>query len=116
MSIEMTQAQQEAFFASVADDVGETGVGEAIDAKDTLAKALVLNGAPIPDAAARVVEYLHWSLGPARASRIVKRQLALRLRQNVGFSGRLVDAIKALATIENREASLFGAMGKGGDK
>lgn len=108
--------QQLAFSEDFASELSGIDGDEVLEAKSHLAKALVLNGASIPDSAARAIEYLYWSLGPVRAGRIVKRQLALRIRQNTGFADYIVNAIKALATIENKEASLFGSMGKGGDK
>lgn len=87
--------------------------GYELDAKGQLAKALVLAGGAISDDAARCIEYLFWALGPELALPIVQRQLEIKMRQNTGFARYIVDGIKALATMENREASLFGVMGKG---
>lgn len=102
--------------AQMARMMGQSGaVGSddfAMDAKAQLAKALVDNAAALSDDYVKIEAYLYWAWGDVLAAPFLQRMLSNRLRMNSGVAKHFVDAIRALASIDNMDAKLFGAFGK----
>jgi len=102
--------------AQLARVMGQSGASASddflMDAKAQLAKALVENASALSDEYVKIEAYLYWAWGDELAGPFLQRMLANRLRMNTGVARHFVDAIRALATIDNLDAKLFGAFGK----
>jgi hypothetical protein len=103
----------QAQLARMMGQAGATGADDfAMDAKAQLAKALVENAAALSDDYVKIEAYLYWAWGDELAAPFLQRMLDNRLRMNQGVAKHFVDAIRALASIDNMDAKLFGAFGK----
>lgn len=109
-------ALDDALQAQLTRVMGQAGAGASddylMDAKAQLAKALVENAAALSDDYVKIEAYLYWAWGDELAAPFLQRMLSNRLRMNQGVAKHFVDAIRALASIDNMDAKLFGAFGK----